>query len=245
MAMTSSAPPLTETIGNVVHDLAAHGCALIQTLIDDATCDAMLSASSVLLQDSGRRRPGARRVLQRCPDLAPLIAASPVASLMAAIGGPDARVVRSIIFEKSAETNWLVPWHQDPTIAVAERRDAPGFDLWNVKDGEVHCRPPTTVLDAIFIIRVHLDDCTESSGPLRVIRGSHRLGILTDDQIQHLVTTTDHLNCTTPRGGAALMRPLSVHSSAKATSAVSHRRVLHLECSAAPLPAGLRWAECD
>jgi len=221
------------------------GCALIPTLVDDATCDAMLTVLAPLLEAGDRRRPGVRRVLQRCPALTPLINASPIAALINALGGPEARIVRSIVFEKSAHTNWLVPWHQDPTIAVAERRDTHGYDLWNVKDGENHCRPPTSVLDAIFIVRVHLDACGADAGPLRVIPDSHRDGILSEPQIQQLASSHDCLDCVTPRGGIVLMRPLSVHSSPKASGDVAHRRVLHLECTAADLPSGLRWAECE
>src|SRR5450756_1282922 len=34
--------------------------------------------------------------------------------------------VRAVYFNKTAEANWLVAWHQDLTIAVKERIDLPG-----------------------------------------------------------------------------------------------------------------------
>ena len=39
--------------------------------------------------------------------------------------GREASVVRSIFFNKTPESNWAVPWHQDLTIAVADRREGP------------------------------------------------------------------------------------------------------------------------
>jgi hypothetical protein len=44
------------------------------------------------------------------------------------------------------------------------------------------------------------------------------------------------------RGGIVLMRPLLLHASSPAR-APGHRRVIHLEFAADPLPGSLRWAE--
>jgi hypothetical protein len=43
-------------------------------------------------------------------------------------------------------------------------------------------------------------------------------------------------------GDALLMRPLLLHASSEASAPV-HRRVIHLEYAACPLPGGLEWAE--
>jgi len=48
------------------------------------------------------------------------------------------------------------------------------------------------------------------------------------------------VSCLTARGGALLMRPLLLHASSPAR-VPGHRRVLHLEFAAEPLPAGLEW----
>jgi hypothetical protein len=42
--------------------------------------------------------------------------------------------VRAIYFDKSPDTNWLVAWHQDLTLAVRKRIETPGFGPWSVKD---------------------------------------------------------------------------------------------------------------
>ena len=48
------------------------------------------------------------------------------------------------------------------------------------------------------------------------------------------------VTCNVAQGGVMLMRPLLLHASSAAADP-SHRRVLHLEYSAADLPGGLRW----
>ena len=41
--------------------------------------------------------------------------------------GPAARPVRCVLFDKRADTNWALGWHQDRTIAVREKHDVHGF----------------------------------------------------------------------------------------------------------------------
>lgn len=207
-----------------------------ESLIDELTalCEPLLAAEA---------KPGVRRVLAKEPRLRSLVENGPVRELLSSLGGGDVRVVRSILFNKNAQTNWLVPWHQDPTIAVAERVDLPGFLNWNTKDGELHCQPPIALLERMFTVRIHLDQCGVESGPLRVIAGSHRRGLLSRDEIDRCAEEGQVVEALTERGGVAVMTPLSVHSSPKATSTNARRRVLHLECATEALPHGLQWAQ--
>lgn len=219
------------------------GILVLHEFISPERATEFAAIADPLLGPPTRRRPGARRVLEREPQLAALTTDPAVKDAITTLAGPQARVVRSILFNKTPDTNWLVPWHQDPTIAVAERIDAPGFGPWNTKDGEPHCQPPLDILESIVVIRIHLDPCPADAGPLRVLRATHRQGLLTEDQITTLASTHETVEATTPAGGAAIMSPLSVHSSPKATMPAGNRRVLHLECTAMNLPHGLRWAE--
>ena len=91
--------------------------------------------------------------------------------------------------------------------------------------------------------RIHLDDCDSSSGALRVLPGTHRLGRLTADQIAAELRTRTPVSCDARAGDILLMRPLLLHASSAANSA-THRRVLHLDYAAAPLPGGLRFYCC-
>ena len=105
--------------------------------------------------------------------VAPHLQASPVA-------------VRAIFFDKSPDSNWLVPWHQDLTIAVHARIDVPGFGPWSTKEGVTHVQPPLQLLEQMLTIRLHLDAADEANGALRVLPGSHRLGRLSAEAIQSI-----------------------------------------------------------
>jgi len=90
---------------------------------------------------------------------------------------------RAIYFDKSPETNWLVPWHQDLTIALREPAEVPGFVPWSTKDGATHVQPPVAMLEQMLTVRLHLDPTDASNGALRVLPGSHRSGRLDAGQI--------------------------------------------------------------
>lgn len=92
--------------------------------------------------------------------------------------------VRTIYFDKSPESNWVVAWHQDLTLALRKRVEIAGFGPWSVKEGVPHVQPPVELLEQMLTIRLHLDDCDEENGALRVVPGSHRMGRLAPRQIQ-------------------------------------------------------------
>jgi ectoine hydroxylase-related dioxygenase (phytanoyl-CoA dioxygenase family) len=87
---------------------------------------------------------------------------------------------------------------------------------------------PTAALERVVALRVHLDDSTPTNGPLRVIPGSQRHGVMEDDVVHALARASGAVDCLTPRGGVVVMRPLIVHASSKAESSAP-RRVLHFE----------------
>ena len=145
---------------------------------------------------------------------------------------PEVRAVRGILFDKTPEANWKVPWHQDLTIAVQERLEVPGYGPWTVKAGVAHVQPPVAVLERMVAVRLHLDDCGADNGPVRVLRGSHRQGRMAAAPMD----AGEEVVCTVGRGGVLLMRPLLWHASSPA-----HRRVIHVEFAAAELAGGLRW----
>jgi ectoine hydroxylase-related dioxygenase (phytanoyl-CoA dioxygenase family) len=74
----------------------------------------------------------------------------------------------------------------------------------------------------------HLDASTNENGPLRVVQGSHSLGVLRDQDVSDYVGAHHHTTCLVSRGGVLAMRPLLLHSSSKALTAMP-RRVLHIE----------------
>jgi ectoine hydroxylase-related dioxygenase (phytanoyl-CoA dioxygenase family) len=186
--------------------------------------------------------PGHRNLMQHVPAVAALAVSTKVLELVGAALGAMARPVRSIFFDKTPTANWLVPWHQDLTIATKRRVDLPGYGPWSRKSGIPHVQPPVEILEAMATVRLHLDDCDESNGALRVIPGSHLHGRLSAIQIADLRARQPEVLCSATAGEALLMRPLLLHSSGEAF-APSHRRVIHLEYASCQLPAELAWAE--
>jgi hypothetical protein len=183
-----------------------------------------------------------RRGLLALPEVAELACSSQLLNLVSPYLPAAPRPVRAIYFDKSPEANWLVPWHQDLTLALSARLEVPGFGPWSVKEGIPHVQPPIALLEQMLTIRLHLDDCDESNGALRVLPGSHRLGRLSAERITQLREQLPVVSCGLAAGDALLMRPLLLHSSGKSQTS-SHRRVLHLEYAAFDLPAGLAWHE--
>ena len=183
---------------------------------------------------------GVRNLLDRVPAARAIIENDSIRALVKSIAGDGAKPVRSLLFRKSLTANWMVPWHQDLTIAVRQKRSVAGFGPWTIKAGVTHVQPPISILERILTIRIHLDGTDESNGGLKVIPGSHKLGHLSFTAVSDLVTHTKPALCEVSAGGALLMKPLLLHPSSSCKGP-NNRRVLHFEFSADELPGGLEW----
>ncbi|NMO16351.1 phytanoyl-CoA dioxygenase [Pyxidicoccus fallax] len=224
----------------------------LQALHDDGFALAQGAASEELLhtletslrdlpsEEDSKRRGGQRNVLDSPATVAAISRATPLRALAQAVLGPDCFVARALLFDKTAEANWKVRWHQDLTIAVQERRDVPGFGPWTHKDGVTHTHAPTSLLARMVSLRIHLDDCGEENGPLRVLPGSHRVGRISEAELDAWKDRVPSVTCLARRGDVLAFHPLLLHASSPATRP-GHRRVLHLELAADPLPDGLEW----
>lgn len=201
---------------------------------------ALLREEISRLVPSGHHAGGLRNAARKSAVLRSLANDGPPALLARAFLGSSARPVKVTVFDKTPAANWKVPWHQDLTIAIRERRDAEGFGPWTVKDGVPHVQPPVEILSEMLSIRVHLDDTPESNGALRVIPGSHLLGRLSGSEASSLKDTLGEAVCAVSQGGMMAMRPLLLHASSAAREG-RHRRVIHTEYAAVLLPFGLEW----
>lgn len=161
--------------------------------------------------------------------------------LAAELAEEDVKLVRIIAFDKTPEANWFVPWHQDRAIAVRTKASVSGYGNWTFKDGHHHVEPPVELLEGMVTLRIHFDDCTEESGPVEVIKGSHKLGRLDRERISSLVAEDAGHVCLARCKDILAMRPLTVHRSTRANRP-GHRRVLHLEYCTKSLPPVLEWA---
>lgn len=225
--------------------LAEDGYAIVPDALDCAAVDALLQAVAPAAASLEGARGGVRHLLRDVPAVRALAASPAMRGVAEAALGPRARAVRGILFDKTPGANWKVVWHQDLTIAVRERREAEGFGPWTEKEGVAHVQPPAELLARMVAVRLHLDDCTESNGPVRVIPGSHRDGRLSPAQVDAWRATGGEVVCTVPRGGILAFHSLLLHASSPALQP-AHRRVIHVEYAAAEwtrLPGGLAWYE--
>ena len=181
-----------------------------------------------------------RNLLEVCPAVRNLAESSEIRSLVEPVLGNYAFPVRGLLFDKTAEANWLVPWHQDMTICVVEKREVPGYGPWSIKAGQWHVQPPIAVLEGMLSVRVHLDHCDESNGALRVIPSTHNQGRLNPDAIRYAEEKSGISICSVESGGVLLLRPLLVHASSAASNPV-HRRVVHIDFSGRELHSGISW----
>lgn len=201
------------------------GFRIVPDVFSDAECDRLLRA---LAEPSlTRSRAGARHALS-VPAIRQAALDSRLVSLATEALTVPAIPYRATLFDKSPGANWLVAWHQDKTLPMKDRFEAEGWGQWSIKAGVLCAQAPAEVLGRIVALRLHLDPSSAENGPLRVIPGSHRLGILSESGIASLAERSALATCIVPRGGALLMKPLLVHASSKATSDLS-RRVLHIE----------------
>jgi len=220
-------------------------------IVPDAVAPAVVAGlvralGDARLGESGLDRGGGvyamRNLLRNVPETRRLAESPAVRGLVEPVLGPNSFVARGLFFDKTAESNWLVPWHQDLTIAVRARTAAPGYGPWTVKAGVPHVQPPVSVLEQMLTVRVQLDGGDESNGPVRVLPGSHAHGRLGAEATRDWLDRVTPVSCVVPRGGALLMKPLLLHASSPADGP-GHRRVVHLEFAAGPLPGGVVWYE--
>ena len=204
-----------------------------ENVFSDSECDRL--TDHVCRGELPRSRAGARHLLS---DPAVKLLASDsrlVAMARAGLGG-SAVPFRATLFEKSGRSNWLVVWHQDTALPLSARFDSAEWGPWSEKAGIVYAHAPAWALARDLALRVHLDDSAEENGPLRVIPGSHQLGLLSDDDVFRVARERPSEACLVRRGGVLAMRPLVIHSSSK--SATDAPRAAHRVCRFARPGAG-------
>jgi len=151
-----------------------------------------------------------------------------------------AKPVRFISFNKTSDSNWALPWHQDRVIAVKNRSEIEGFRNWSQKSGVWHCEPPVKLLETMVFARVHLDDAEEMNGSLELSIGSHKFGRVASNNIQNIVSKLPREVCKAKRGDVLFVKALMLHK-----STVSHssklRRALRIDYANFDLPEPLSW----
>ncbi len=218
-----------------VAKLARDGFAIVRSIINRTT-------RLKLLDQLGPVDGAGRRGLLQIPAIAKLARSAALMRLVRSSLPGEPLPVRAIYFDKSPSQNWAVAWHQDLALALRGSEGAPGFGPWSVKEGVHHAFAPADCLEKMLTLRLHLDDCDESNGALRVIPGSHTRGRIAGADIASLRNELGETTCAVPAGGVLLLRPLLLHASGRSKSA-GHRRVLHIEYASFTLPDELQWHE--
>lgn len=201
------------------------GFAIHPSVLRDDECDALLAALAA--PGVTRSRAGARHLMSH-PGVAQLANDARLLDIATAMLARPALPFRATLFDKSTEGNWSVQWHQDTALPLRRRVDLAGWGPWSTKSGVLYAHAPTAALERVIALRVHLDASTATNGPLRVLPGSHLLGVLSDDEVSDYAHRHEGVDCLVPRGGVLMMRPLLIHSSTR-IEVPAPRRVLHIE----------------
>lgn len=185
---------------------------------------------------------GVRGFLKKHPELNALIFNKNLVSIINSID-ENSKIIKSIYFDKPPNANWIVNWHQDLTINVEGKTKAEHYKNWRFLKDRTVVQPPLEILENIFTIRIHLDNCTRQNGALQIIPQSHKKGVVNlSDKISHLNEIKEV--CEVGEGGILIMKPLLFHSSQR-TENLKNRRVIHIEFSNKILPKGMKWLEAQ
>jgi ectoine hydroxylase-related dioxygenase (phytanoyl-CoA dioxygenase family) len=220
------------------------GFSILPGVFGSGEIESLIAAVARVGEEQGvRSRTGVyaiRNLLEVSPAIRALANSPKVRAIVEAHLGTSAFPVRGTLFDKIVGANWLVPWHRDLTICVADRVDVPSYGPWTRKAGVFHVQPPASVLEGMLSLRIHLDHCEEPNGALRVLQGTHKLGRLTAAQVAEEQRARASIACVARAGDVLLLRPLLVHASSAASQA-THRRVIHIDYASSHLDGGLRW----
>lgn len=181
-----------------------------------------------------------RQLVIQIPELKELLFNENLKNLLATIYPSECFLTKAIYFDKPSTSNWFVPYHQDLSISVNQKRDVSGYTNWTYKKNQHGVQPPIEVLQNVTTVRIHLDDTNIQNGALKVIPKSHTKGILRTD-IKNWDTNEEYV-CEVNKGGVMLMKPLTLHASNKTTNK-KQRRVIHLEFCDQNLETPLEWLE--
>ncbi|WP_430424439.1 phytanoyl-CoA dioxygenase family protein [Phenylobacterium sp.] len=204
------------------------GALRLPALFDSARVEALRE-----LPTSG---PGVRLHDARLHDLI-----TPATEAATALMRAQARPVRAVVFDKTADANWLVAWHQDRTICVAERVEAEGFGPWSRKNGALHVAPPVSILERMVTLRIHLDHVGPDNAPLRAALGSHCIGVVSAADAAARAATFAQVVCLAAAGDVWAYATPILHASDRSRTPI-RRRVLQVDYASADLPGGLTWA---
>ena len=230
---------IEKSLHGISHQAEEYGYAIIPAVLFSEEVEKL--AADLQSQQLPRSRAGVRHMLSvSC--VAQIAHDLRLLGLAQEILGRNAFPFRATLFDKSSDSNWLITWHQDTALPLVQKREMPGWGPWSIKQNVTYAHAPAVTLEQVIALRLHLDDSTEENGPLRIVPGSHRHGVLSDQEVGTAVASAETVTCIVPQGGIILMRPLIIHASSKSRSSAP-RRLLHIEYAThTTVPAPLELA---
>src|SRR6266568_3077972 len=144
--------------------IAQNGFAVIPEVL--LPRDVSRTLEALASSETKRSRAGIRHILSHFAVTA-LARDRRLLGLAQNVLGSSAIPFRATLFDKSQTANWLVVWHQDTALPLRERVDIPGWGPWSIKDDVHYAHAPGCALEQVLALRLHLDDSTAQSGPLR------------------------------------------------------------------------------
>lgn len=167
-------------------------------------CDRLIQAVS---RGDGSRGKAGRRNLMSNRSFASVAMDSRLLRIAGNALGGRAVPYRATFFEKCSDSNWFVGWHQDAVLPLASRFESNEWGPWSMKGGVLFARAPAWALSRVIALRIHLDTSTAENGPLRVISGSHSLGLLSSNEVLKIARECQYVEC--PLGRCAGDEPVA------------------------------------
>ncbi len=181
-----------------------------------------------------------RQLIKNIPELSNLLFNKNLTALISDLSASEYFLTKAIYFDKPSTSNWFVPYHQDLSISVNKKAELENYENWTFKKGQNGVQPPIKILKDTITIRIHLDKTDKNNGALKVIPKSHLNGIVRVDSKEWNIE--NEFICEVEKGGAMLMKPLTLHASNRTTNG-KKRRVIHLEFNKHKLTKPLYWLE--
>lgn len=181
-----------------------------------------------------------RQLIKNVPELSNLLFNKKLTELISDLSESEYFLTKAIYFDKPSESNWFVAYHQDLSISVDKKADLENYVNWTFKKGQFGVQPPIEILQDTITIRIHLDKTDKNNGALKVIPKSHLNGIIRANSEDW--DLEKEFVCEVEKGGAMLMKPLTLHASNRTTNG-KKRRVIHLEFNKHYLTEPLAWLE--
>jgi ectoine hydroxylase-related dioxygenase (phytanoyl-CoA dioxygenase family) len=160
----------------ISNNATAQGFAIVEAVL--ARTEVAELARILEKSDLDRSRADARHLMNH-PAVSAVAADPRMLAIAARFLGETAIPYKATLFDKSPARNWLVSWHQDTVLPLCERREVPEWGPWSIKGGVTYALAPASALAQVVALRLHLDDSRADNGPLRVLPGTHTLGLLT------------------------------------------------------------------